>query len=104
MVATAPMTSTASTLAPILPTAQPMAGELFLSTADAARVLCLSDRSVRNLIARGQLHAFRPCLGGRKCLLYAPEVFAYARAAQKHAHDAAMANVQRLRALIASRG
>jgi hypothetical protein len=37
---------------------------------------------------------------GRKFLLYSSEVMAYARTAQKPAHDAAMANVQRLRALI----
>ena len=73
-----------------------------MTTGDAALVLCMSDRSVRNLVARGHLQAFRPCIGGRKFLLYAAEVIAYARAAQKPAQDAAMANVQRLRALIAS--
>ena len=73
-----------------------------MTTGDAARVLCMSDRSVRNLVARGHLHAFHPCIGGRKFLLYSSEVMAYARTAQKPAQDAAMANVQRLRALIAS--
>lgn len=91
---------TASILAPTRPTAQQPPCGLFMSTADAARVLCMSDRSVRNLVARGQLHAFRPCIGGRKFLLYSSEVMAYARTAQQPAHDAAMANVQRLRALI----
>lgn len=87
-------------LAPAISAVQPPPGGLFLSTPEAARVLGMSDRSVRNLVARGQLHTFRPCIGGRKYLLYAAEVIAYARAAQKPAHDAAMANVQRLRALI----
>ena len=94
------MLATASNLAPAISAVQTPPGGLFLSTPEAARVLCMSDRSVRNLVARGQLHAFRPCIGGRKYLLYAAEVIAYARTAQKPAHDAAMANVQRLRALI----
>lgn len=71
-----------------------------MTTGDAAAVLCMSDRSVRNLVACGQLQAFRPCIGGRKFLLYSSEVIAYARAAQKPAHDAAIANVHRLRSLI----
>lgn len=95
------MSSTASILATSAPASQPPPGSLFMTTGDAALVLCMSDRSVRNLVARGQLQAFRPCIGGRKFLLYAAEVIAYARAAQKPAQDAAMANVQRLRALIA---
>lgn len=94
------MPPAASTLAPSMPSSQPPPGGLFMSTLEAARVLCMSDRSVRNLVARGHLHAFRPCIGGRKFLLYSSEVMAYARTAQKPAHDAAMANVQRLRALI----
>lgn len=103
------MPATASNLATTMPTpsaglprqsSERAAAGLFMSTLDAARVLCMSDRSVRNLVARGQLHAFRPCIGGRKFLLYSAEVTAYARTAQKPAHDAAMANVQRLRALI----
>ena len=102
------MPATASNLATTMPTpsaglprqSSERAAGLFMSTLEAARVLCMSDRSVRNLVARGQLHAFRPCIGGRKFLLYSAEVTAYARTAQKPAHDAAMANVQRLRALI----
>jgi excisionase family DNA binding protein len=103
------MPATASNLATTVPTpsaglprqsSESAAAGLFMSTLDAARVLCMSDRSVRNLVARGHLHAFRPCIGGRKFLLYSSEVMAYARTAQKPAHDAAMANVQRLRALI----
>ena len=103
------MPATASNLATTMPTpsaglprqsSERAAAGLFMSTLEAARVLCMSDRSVRNLVARGQLHAFRPCIGGRKFLLYSAEVTAYARTAQKPAHDAAMANVQRLRALI----
>ena len=96
------MPATASNLATTMPASQPPPGSLFMSTLDAARVLCMSDRSVRNLVARGHLHAFRPCIGGRKFLLYAAEVMAYARAAQKPAQDAAMANVQRLRRLVVS--
>ena len=75
---------------------------LFLSTTDAARILCMCDRSVRNLVAAGHLHAFRPNVGGRKYLLYSAEVIEYAKAAQKPAQDAAQANIQRLRALIHS--
>lgn len=94
------MPATASILATSMPAPQPPPGGLFMTTGDAAAVLCMSDRSVRNLVARGRLHAFRPCIGGRKFLLYSAEVIAYARAAQKPAQDAAIANVQRLRALI----
>lgn len=103
------MPATASNLATTMPipsaglsrqSSERAAAGLFMSTLEAARVLCMSDRSVRNLVARGHLHAFRPCIGGRKFLLYSAEVTAYARTAQKPAQDAAMANVQRLRALI----
>lgn len=75
---------------------------LFMSTFDAARVLSLTPRSVRNLVAKGKLHAFRPVIGGRKFLLYAAEVQAYAQAAQDDTQLAALQNVNRLRQLVSS--
>lgn len=78
-----------------------MQNSLFISTFDAARVLSISQRSVRNLVAAGKLHAFRPVIGGRKFLLYAEEVQAYAQAAQVDSQLAALQNVNRLRQLLA---
>ena len=87
----------------VLPLSSMMStASLFVTTNDAARILCMCDRSVRNLVAAGHLHAFRPNVGGRKYLLYTSEVIEYAKAAQKPAQDAARANIQRLRALIHS--
>lgn len=78
-----------------------MPPSLFISTFHAAQILGVSQRSVRNLVARGKLHAFRPIAGGRKFLLYAEEVRAYAQAAQANALQAALINVNSLRQLIA---
>ncbi len=35
------------------------------------------------MVARGELHAFRPVIGGKKFLLYAAEVQKYARLARE---------------------
>lgn len=76
---------------------------LFMPTTEAAAVLGLTARHVRNLVTAGQLHAFRPVLGGRKYLLYTEEVLAYAAAAQQPAAAAARANIARLRALVSGK-
>jgi len=75
----------------------------YVSTAEAAAALCISARSVRNLVAAGKLHAFRPCPEGRKLLLFADEVAAYALAARHAAQTAALANVRRIRRALAAR-
>ena len=59
------------------------ASALFISTQEAAELLHISPWTIRTLVKRGDLHAFRPVIGGKKFLLYASEVQQYARLAQK---------------------
>lgn len=87
----------------VAPVKKPAALGLFLSTAEAAPILCMCERSVRLLVAKDKLHAFRPCIGGKKYLLYTEEVLAYARAAQQPAHTAALANIAALRAAVSGK-
>ena len=54
---------------------------LFISTQEAAELLHISPWTIRTLVKRGDLHAFRPVIGGKKFLLYASEVQQYARLA-----------------------
>ncbi len=58
------------------------ASALFISTQEAAELLHVSPWTIRTLVKRGDLHAFRPVIGGKKFLLYAAEVQQYARLAQ----------------------
>ena len=57
------------------------ASALFVSTQEAADILHVSPWTIRTLVRRGDLHAFRPVIGGKKLLLYAAEVQRYARLA-----------------------
>ena len=68
------------------------ASALFISTQEAAELLHVSPWTIRTLVKRGDLHAFRPVIGGKKFLLYASEVQQYAalaRATSPAAQDAA---------------
>ena len=58
------------------------ASALFISTQEAAELLHISPWTIRTLVKRGDLHAFRPVIGGKKFLLYASEVQQYARLAR----------------------
>ena len=58
------------------------ASALFISTQEAADLLHVSPWTIRTLVKRGDLHAFRPIIGGKKFLLYSSEVQQYARLAQ----------------------
>lgn len=86
------------------PAAFPSAFGLFMSTEQAAAVLGVSARTVRNMIVTGGedgLHAFTPAR--RKLLLYTDEVLAYARSRQAASAAAARANIARLRALVSGK-
>lgn len=78
---------------------------LFMSTEQAAAVIGVSARTIRNMIVTGNeeegLHAF--CPARRKLLLYTDEVLAYARSRQASSAAAARANIARLRALVSGK-
>ncbi len=74
------------------------ASSLFISSQEAAELLHVSPWTIRTLVKRGDLHAFRPVIGGKKILLYAAEVQQYARLARSSspaALDAEWANFKR---------
>ena len=58
------------------------ASGLFISTQEAADILHVSPWTIRTLVKRGDLHAFRPVIGGKIFLLYASEVQQYAALAR----------------------
>ena len=65
------------------PSYEPSAASgLFISTQEAADILHVSPWTIRTLVKRGDLHAFRPVIGGKKFLLYASEVQQYAALAR----------------------
>ncbi len=76
---------------------------LFVSVAEAAEMLHLPPRTVRDLITRKHLHAFRAVAGGKKYLLYASEVQAYSKAQRGDTDAAALANVRALAASLPPR-
>ena len=82
-----------------LPSFEPrVATGLFISTQEAADILHVSPWTIRTLVKRGDLHAFRPVIGGKKFLLYASEVQQYAalaRSSSPAALDAEWANFKR---------
>ena len=49
------------------------------------------------MVKRGDLHAFRPVIGGKKMLLYAAEVQQYARLAREMSAESAEAEWERYR-------
>ncbi len=72
-----------------------------VSVADAATMLHLAPRTVRDLITRGHLPARRIYPTGRKYLLPAAAVQAYSRAQRGETDALALANVQALNARMA---
>ena len=73
------------------------ASALFVNTLEAAEMLHVSPWTVRGMVKRGDLHAFRPVIGGKKLLLYAAEVQQYARLAREMSAESAEAEWERYR-------
>ncbi len=73
------------------------ASALFVNTLEAAEMLHVSPWTVRGMVKRGDLHAFRPVIGGKKMLLYAAEVQQYARLAREMSAESAEAEWERYR-------
>ena len=67
------------------PSYEPSAASgLFISTQEAADILHVSPWTIRILVKRGDLPAFRPVIGGKKYLLYSSEVQQYAALARSN--------------------